>query len=543
MKICVIQPPYSVNYADSAALFAWELAELDACDPTMDMIVLPEYSNVPALAKTREQMLASYTAYAARLWEKAAETARRCQAVVFVNGIDATETGLRNTTVVFGRDGQVAGKYYKQHLVPSEMGEYRLDKDYTYEHSEPTILTVDGVRYGFLICYDFYFYEAFANLARYNPDVIVACAYMRSDSHDTLEMLAKFCAYNCNAYLVRSSVSLGAESPVGGCSMVVSPEGKTLMNMKNEVGHRTVEIDPHAHYLKAAGYGNPPTTHHAYIEAGRRPWKYRPGGSAIVLPDAIASYPRVCAHRGFSSVAPENSLPALGAAVAMGADEVEFDLWAVKDGTVVSIHDPVLDRVSNGRGFVWDHTYEELLRFDFGTVFDAEFAGLRIPTFEDILRKFACHTVMNVHIKHTDNVSPLPEATLREILRLIDKYDCRKYVYFMSGNPAILKQLQTLAPDICRCAGAGDSGPEELVDKALAADCKKIQLYKPHLVSLSEDELRALIDRAHAHGLICNFFYADDPVEAERYFSLGVDTVLTNRYWAVSRVLETEGKR
>ena len=37
-----------------------------------------------------------------------------------------------------------------------------------------------------------------------------------------------------------------------------------------------------------------------------------------------------------------------------------------------------------------------------GRVFDAEYAGLRIPTFEDILRKLACHTVMNVHIKHTD---------------------------------------------------------------------------------------------------------------------------------------------
>ena len=116
------------------------------------------------------------------------------------------------------------------------MNEYQLDKDYTYEHSEPTMLEIDGVRYGFLICYDFYFYEMFANMARYNPDVVIACAYQRSDTHEALELMSKFCAYNCNAYVVRSSVSLGADSPVGGTSLIVAPDGKTLLNMMNDVG-------------------------------------------------------------------------------------------------------------------------------------------------------------------------------------------------------------------------------------------------------------------------------------------------------------------
>ena len=43
--------------------------------------------------------------------------------------------------------------------------------------------------------------------------------------------------------------------------------------------------------------------------------------------DAEMPYPRICAHRGFNTVAPENSLPAWGAAIALGADEIEFDLW------------------------------------------------------------------------------------------------------------------------------------------------------------------------------------------------------------------------
>ena len=50
---------------------------------------------------------------------------------------------------------------------------------------------------------------------------------------------------------------------------------------------------------------------------------------------------------------PENSLPAFGAAVAMGAEEIEFDFWFTKDGEVVSIHDSPLDRASGGTGNIW----------------------------------------------------------------------------------------------------------------------------------------------------------------------------------------------
>jgi len=69
---------------------------------------------------------------------------------------------------------------------------------------------------------------------------------------------------------------------------------------------------------------NPLSAHHEYIEIGCRAWKYRPAGSAIVRYDAVMPYPRVCAQRGFSAVAPENSLAAFGAAVAMGAEKVQF---------------------------------------------------------------------------------------------------------------------------------------------------------------------------------------------------------------------------
>ena len=130
MKACVVQPAYCLDFSRNDEFFEWEISALDACDESMDLIVLPEYSNVPCLAKTKAEMLESYQKHSVRLLEKAAETAKRCKATLFVCCIDETPTGLRNTTVAFNKEGERAGQYYKQHLVPSEMNEYELDKEY-----------------------------------------------------------------------------------------------------------------------------------------------------------------------------------------------------------------------------------------------------------------------------------------------------------------------------------------------------------------------------------------------------------------------------
>ena len=93
MKAYIFQPAYSMDFADSDALLQWELDQLDSCGEDADLIVLPEYSNVPCLAKTREQMEESYHKYSDKLLTKAADTARRCSATVFVNCIYPTLTG------------------------------------------------------------------------------------------------------------------------------------------------------------------------------------------------------------------------------------------------------------------------------------------------------------------------------------------------------------------------------------------------------------------------------------------------------------------
>lgn len=534
MKVCIIQPAYSTDFSKSDTYFEAEMQLLQQCDDSMDLIVLPEACDIPCLAGSKENGETSSAKFNKPLLDAVADTARRCNAMVFVNARYQTETGPLNTTYAFNRQGEVVGHYFKQHLTPGEVSKSKLDSDYTFEFSEPTVIEMEGIRFGFLTCYDFYFYEAFANMARQDLDIIIGCSHQRSDTHRALEIMSQFLAYNTNAYVIRSSVSMDENSDIGGASMVVAPTGEVLCNMRSRVGLEAVDIDVRKKYYKPAGFGNPDAAHYEYIEKGRRPWKYRPAGSAIVMRDDWMPYPRTCAHRGFNSVAPENSMPAYGAAVAMGAEEIEFDLWETKDHEIVSCHDATLDRVSTGTGKIYDYTLEELRQFDFGVKFGEAFKGMKILTFEEILKKFSCHTIMNIHIKSLNDTDPLREDYLKKIIALIDKYDCRKYVYFMTGNDTVIQQLRTLAPDICVCCGGG-SAPWDIVDRAIKYGCKKVQLFKPYFN-------REMIDKAHANGIICNVFWSDDPEETQKFLDMGIDVILTNDYNTVSQVVANKGK-
>ena len=530
MKICVIQPHYSFDEKDVDACFEGLLALLEQCDESMDLIVLPEYSDAPADVQGKDGFYGAVAKYNALLMEKARETARRCGALVFVNAGYETENGVRNTTHAIDREGNVVGRYFKAHPAPSEVktdaeGGHELDVAYSYEPEAPYILELEGLRFAFLTCYDFYFYENFARIAREGVDVIIGCALQRTDSHEALSILNKFLCYNTNAYLIRSSVSLGEESKLCGCSMVVSPKGEMLLNMESRVGLGICEIDPRAKYYKPAGHMGKEKSHYEYIEEGRRPWLYRNGGASVVRFDGVMPYPRLCAHRGFSTAAPENSMPAFGAAVALGAQEMEFDLWSTKDGVLVSCHDSTLDRVSDGTGKIYDHTYEELLALDFGAKHAETFRGLQIPTFEEILRKFAGRVIMNIHVKIWDKNMENP--MIEEIVALVRKYDCEKHVYFMTTCDEIIRRVMAYAPDLRVCVGwDGNRDPMSMVDRAIALGAYKVQLYKPYFN-------QETVDRAHAHGIRCNVFWADDPEEARHYLDMGIDTVLTNDYLTV----------
>jgi len=124
---------------------------------------------------------------------------------------------------------------------------------------------------------------------------------------------------------------------------------------------------------------------------------------------------RYCAHRGLSALTPENSLPAFAAALALGADEIEFDVRQTKDGKLVVSHDNNLDRISDGQGLVAEHTLAELQQTNIGVKH-----GWDVPfcTPEEVFAAFAGKLTFNIHMKEQGEDGWM----MKEIAALAKKY-------------------------------------------------------------------------------------------------------------------------
>jgi len=92
---------------------------------------------------------------------------------------------------------------------------------------------------------------------------------------------------------------------------------------------------------------------------------------------------RVIAHRGFSGVAPENTMAAFRKAIDVGADMFELDVLLSKDGHVVVIHDDTLERTTDGEGPVSERSLEELRALDAGSWFNPAFASKQVSASAD----------------------------------------------------------------------------------------------------------------------------------------------------------------
>jgi glycerophosphoryl diester phosphodiesterase len=119
-------------------------------------------------------------------------------------------------------------------------------------------------------------------------------------------------------------------------------------------------------------------------------------------------FPRVLAHRGGGTLAPENTLAAIAEGHRRGFRGVEFDAMLASDAVPVLIHDDTLERTTSGHGEVGAHTAEELGALDAGRWHSPAFAGEPVPRFEAAVRWCRAHDVwINIEIK------PAPGAAMR----------------------------------------------------------------------------------------------------------------------------------
>lgn len=231
----------------------------------------------------------------------------------------------------------------------------------------------------------------------------------------------------------------------------------------------------------------------------------------------IITRTQVTAHRGFSKVAPENTMPAFQAAMDCGADYIELDLQLTSDGQLVVIHDDKLDRTTNGKGLVERYTYEQLKTLSAGSWFskDGEFDDVEIPLFSEVLELTGKDIMLNIEIKKSGD----PKKTAEKAVELIEEYGIVNSCYVTSFSYPALKKVKQLNPKIKTAFIAN-----------LATATSYAQL--PYIDAVSMNYLfvnQSVVNSAHHHGKRIFVWTVDRQSEMQKMMALGVDNIITDR--------------
>ncbi len=229
--------------------------------------------------------------------------------------------------------------------------------------------------------------------------------------------------------------------------------------------------------------------------------------------------PSVVAHRGYSAVAPENTLPALAAAVHAGADWIEFDVRTTLDGVPVVFHDRTVDRTTDGTGSVWELTIDQVDRLDAGSWFSQAFAGVHVPHLDEVLDLLvAAGPQLLMEIK--------PPATVDQVKVMMAQVAERgllERTVVQSFDPGILHLVAEVAPEVRRglLRLSLDADP---VGTAFGVGAI---LYNPSVADvLGDPEAMA---RLQAAGVDIMSWTANDPDLWPALSDLGLAGIITDR--------------
>lgn len=154
----------------------------------------------------------------------------------------------------------------------------------------------------------------------------------------------------------------------------------------------------------------------------------------------------IVAHKGYSSEAPENTMPAFELAdQCKNADMMELDVWNSKDGIPVVVHNATIAAATGIDKPVYECTYDELQKLPAPYGMDAQkFVDARIPSLEEVIAKYAATTPILIEIKgyQKDN------ALANRIVELMEKYHCTDTSMIHSGDYEALRAVKMLNPDI-----------------------------------------------------------------------------------------------
>ncbi|MBP3627686.1 MAG: carbon-nitrogen hydrolase family protein [Clostridia bacterium] len=261
LNITVVQPPYFMGDNPDEKIADFLINELQKVEKD-SLIVLPEYSNAGGISDIESEKAALPRAN--KMLKMAATVAKEKSAYVAINVLEDRSGEIRNSTYLFNKMGNISFIYDKIHLPPSEIA---LGVKYG---DGACVCDLDGIRFGFLTCYDVYFNEQIEYLASQKPDIILIPGYQRGEATDIIRAQTTMIAFRCNAFVAKSSYSMDSDKK-GGCSMIIAPNGQILKDMGKDVGSVSAEIDPEWKYMRTAGFGGSMIRNDDFINDGLRP--------------------------------------------------------------------------------------------------------------------------------------------------------------------------------------------------------------------------------------------------------------------------------
>ena len=236
----------------------------------------------------------------------------------------------------------------------------------------------------------------------------------------------------------------------------------------------------------------------------------------------------VVAHRGYSAVAPENTLAAIREAIKSGASGCEFDVYACRGGTVVLMHDKTVDRTTNGMGPVTELSLKQLQQLDAGSWKHARYAGECVPTLTEalnLLKGTGCQPVIEIKM---EGISKQVVDDVRT-LNMVDQ------VAVIAFSETVVREIRELEPLItCAwlCSKTLVGTPTEQADWLEArADACHAKLLDLNFNMLSPE----LIVELKSRGLGVWTWTVNEAVVMRALRQWGVDSITTDRPDLLSR--------
>lgn len=229
------------------------------------------------------------------------------------------------------------------------------------------------------------------------------------------------------------------------------------------------------------------------------------------------------AHRGASAYAPENTLSAFKKAIDMGLNAVEFDVQFTLDGKAVVTHDYVLERTSNGAGYIKDFTLNQLKELDFGKWFNEEYKNEKIPTLDEVLDMVKNDYLINIELKRDKDDK---RFFSKDIIESIDKFHLRDKVLISSFDHELLKDLYETDQNLKiallfpKEIERNFENLKEYIDR-LGITVSAINPHKDSLNETSAKNIKRL-------GLKIISYTVNEKADYNRLKALGVDAIFTN---------------